>query len=303
MKTILKTPAKKLSLAARASLLVFFGAMSISFGPLLIKSVETGATAAAFYRMLFGGLALLLIMAIKRQTARPSREALFFIILAGAAFSGDLFFWHRSIHLAGPGLSTILANFQVFILAALGVLFFGERPSLRLFTAIGLAFIGLVMLLEPGLNGMPPDIIRGVAYGLITACFLSVYILSLRQTRRVKAPLPLIPNMALVSFAASAVLALTLLLEGGSFVLASAIDVGLLSLYGIGCQAIGWLMVSAGLPYISPGRGGLLLMVEPLFAFIWDVLFLGRPTGAVGYAGVGLTIFAIYLCLAAKKQP
>lgn len=298
----MQNPAKTLTPATRGSLLVFFGALSISFGPLLIKSVETGATAAAFYRMLFGGLALFLIMLLKRQTLRPSRAALFFTILAGAAFSGDLFFWHRSIHLAGPGLSTILANFQVFILAALGVLFFGERPSLRLFTAIGLAFIGLVMLLEPGAGGLPPGLVRGVAYGLITACFLSVYILSLRQSQRVKAPLPLIPNMALVSFAASVVLGLTLVLEGGSFILPSATDAGFLALYGIGCQAIGWLMVSAGLPHISPGRAGLLLMAEPLFAFIWDVIFLGRPTGLMGYAGAGLTIFAIYLCLTAKSR-
>lgn len=282
--------------------MVFFGAVSISFGPLLIKSVETGATAAAFYRMLFGGLTLLLLVAVKRLQIRPSREALSFILLAGAAFSGDLFFWHRSIHLAGPGLSTILANFQVFILAALGVLFFGERPSTRLFIAIGLAFAGLMLLLEPGLGGMPPGLARGVAYGLVTACFLSVYILSLRQTRRVATPLPLISNMALVSFAASALLALVLCFEGGSFALTSLKDAGLLTLYGIGCQAVGWLMVSAGLPHIPPGRGGLLLMAEPLFAFIWDVAFLGRPTGAMGYAGASVTTFAIYLCLGAKKQ-
>lgn len=285
--------------AARGSLLVFFGAVSISFGPLLIKSVETGPTAAAFYRMLFGAMALLLVSLLRGQSLRPDRSVLFFAVLAGAAFSGDLFFWHRSIHLAGPGLSTILANFQVFILAALGVLFFGERPSLRLFMAIALAFIGLVMLLELDFN-MSPELMRGVIYGLVTACFLSAYLLSLRQTRRVAAPLALAPNMALVSLAASAVLGLTLHLEGGSFILPSAHDASLLALYGIGCQAVGWLMVSAGLPYLSPGRGGLLLMAEPLFAFIWDVIFLGRPTGPIGYMGAAITILAIYLCLAGK---
>lgn len=288
---------KALSPAMRGSLLVFFGAMSISFGPLLIKSIETGATAAAFYRMLFGGLALLLAAVIRREKMLPGKTALFFAGLAGAAFSGDLFFWHRSIHLAGPGLSTILANFQVFILPVIGVLFLGERPSLRLFIAIALAFIGLVMLLELNFSGIPPELARGVTYGLITACFLSVYILSLRQTRRIKTPLPLIANMALVSFSAAAVLAMALWLEGGSFRLASAGEAGYLALYGIGCQGVGWLMVSAGLPHLSPGRGGLLLMAEPLFAFIWDVMFLGRPTGFMGYLGAFITIFAIYICL------
>lgn len=293
--------ARALSPSARGSLLVFFGAAGISFGPLIIKSLDTGATAAAFYRMFFGGLALLVVSLLRRQSLRPNRAALLFAVLAGAAFSGDLFFWHRSIHLAGPGLSTVLANFQVFILAALGVLFFGERPSFRLFAAVFLAFAGLLMLLEPGFAAPPPGLLRGVLYGLVTACFLSVYLLSLRQSRRVARPLPLAPNMALVSFACAALLALILQVEGGSFALVSGREAALLAVYGVGCQAVGWLMVSAGLPHLSPGRGGLLLMAEPLCAFLWDVLFLDRPTGALGYGGLLVASLGIYLCLSSNS--
>ncbi|CAO0819763.1 hypothetical protein DFAR_1110033 [Desulfarculales bacterium] len=42
-------------------------------------------------------------------------------------FALELTFWHRSIHLLGSGLATILAEFQVFFLAGFGALFFGER--------------------------------------------------------------------------------------------------------------------------------------------------------------------------------
>ena len=41
---------------------------------------------------------------------------------AGVFFSLDLWFWHRSIIYIGPGLSTLLANFQVFILMLVGIL-------------------------------------------------------------------------------------------------------------------------------------------------------------------------------------
>lgn len=288
---------------AKGGLLVFFGAVCISFGPVLVKSVQTGPTATAFYRMLFGGLVLLAVSLPRLRRLRLNGPALLFAALAGAAFSGDLFFWHRSIHLAGPGLSTILANFQVFILALAGVLCFGERPSARLFTAIALAFAGLVMLLEPGFRSVSPELVRGVAYGLVTACFLSVYILALRQTRRVPDPLPLVPGMALVSLCAAAVLGGLLYLEGAGPHLPPARDAALLALYGVSCQAGGWLMVSAGLPALSPGRGGLLLMGEPLFAFIWDITLLGRATGPMGYLGAGVTIFALYLCMSAKSAP
>ncbi|MDR2503973.1 MAG: DMT family transporter [Deltaproteobacteria bacterium] len=286
--------------AVRGSALVFCGAAGISFGPLIIKSIQTGATSAAFYRMLFGGLALLLMALIRRERLLPPPHVLIATLLAGAAFSGDLFFWHRSIVLAGPGLSTLLANFQVFVLALAGVFFFGDRPSLRLFGSIALAFGGLMLLLEVDPRALPPDLSRGILYGLITSIFLSIYILSLRHSRSLPKPLPLIANMAWVSLAAAAVLGGLLMLEGGSFTLNSPREAWMLVLYGCGCQAAGWLMVSAGLPHISPGRGGLLLMAEPLCAFIWEALFLRRSPGPVGWIGAGLTLLAIYICL--KEQ-
>lgn len=292
---------KKLDPVTRGSILVFSGAISISFGPIIIKTSQAGATSAAFYRMLFGGLALLAVSVVKRESLRPARPVLLATAIAGAAFCGDLFFWHRSIILAGPGLSTILANFQVFVLAIAGVLFFGEKPTLRLFGSILLAFVGLIMLLEADIRHLPPDLARGVAYGLITSLFLSCYMLALRHSRRVATPLRLAPNMAWVSFFCALFLGVLLLLEGESFALPSVKDAGLLAVYGVGCQAVGWLVVSAGLPLLSPGRGGLLLMAEPLFAFIWDVLFMDRPTGLIGYSGAIMTILAICICLNSKK--
>lgn len=295
-------PRNKLSPPAKGALLVFFGAAAISFGPLIIASIQTGATASAFYRMLFGGLALLAVALLRSEKPLLNLSAIVFAALAGAAFSGDLFFWHRSIRLAGPGLSTILANFQVFILAIAGVIFFKERLSARLFIAIALALLGLTLLIGFNFSGLPPSLTLGLIYGLVTACFLSVYILSLRQSRKISESLPLASNMALVSFSSAAILAGIMLLEGESFILISAHDAAALALYGIGCQAVGWLMVSAGLPHLTPGKAGLLLMAEPLFAFAWEIIFLQRQTSYLAYIGAFITIFAIYLCFYGQNK-
>lgn len=284
----------------RGALLVLGGALIISLGPLLVRLLRAGATETAFYRMFFGALVLLLSAALRREKLRPRAGALAAACLAGAAFSGDLFFWHRSIFLAGPGLSTILANFQVFILAGVGALFLGERLAPRFFISVALAFAGLGLLLEADLRSLPPDLLRGIIYGLITSLFLSCYILLLRHSRALAAPLGLIPNMAWVSLSSAFVLGALLLLEGGSFALAGPGEAFLLLLYGAGCQAAGWLMVSAGLPWLSPAKGALLLMLEPLCAFIWELLFLDRPTGPAGYIGLALVMAAIALCLAAN---
>ena len=67
--------------------------------------------------------------------------------LCGIFLALDLFFWHQSIHYIGPGLATILGNFQVFLLAGLGVVFMGEKANLKFFLAILMAILGLFLVI------------------------------------------------------------------------------------------------------------------------------------------------------------
>jgi hypothetical protein len=61
-------------------------------------------------------------------------------------FALDLFFFHRSILFVGPGLATLLANFQVFILALAGVVLLGERLNWQTAVSIPLAVLGLATI-------------------------------------------------------------------------------------------------------------------------------------------------------------
>jgi len=65
-------------------------------------------------------------------------------ILIAIFFAFDIWFWHQSIAYIGPGLSTLLANFQVFMLTAIGVLWLRERVGWRF--ASGLALAGCLAL-------------------------------------------------------------------------------------------------------------------------------------------------------------
>ena len=103
----------------------------ISFAAVFVRLADVAPTTSGFYRMVFGSIALLVLIA-----ARPRLHAGFGRGWAGSAliaafFTADMWFWHRSILFIGPGLSTLLANFQVFVLAAIGVLWFRERVGAR----------------------------------------------------------------------------------------------------------------------------------------------------------------------------
>ena len=55
-----------------------------------------------------------------RRRLTFSAKAWIALVLSAIFFALDLWFWHRSILYVGAGLSTLLANFQVFIMMAAG---------------------------------------------------------------------------------------------------------------------------------------------------------------------------------------
>ena len=102
------------------------GAVMISFSAVFVKAAHVGPTMAGFYRVLFGGLVLALILKIRRERLFRGLTPLILTMVCGLLFSLDLTFWHRSIGYVGPGLSTLLANFQVFFLAFYGAVILRE---------------------------------------------------------------------------------------------------------------------------------------------------------------------------------
>jgi len=77
------------------------GAIMISFSAVFVKLAHVGPTVAGFYRMLFGGLILAVIVLARREKLWHTPRTALLCVICGLIFSADLFFWHRSVHLIG----------------------------------------------------------------------------------------------------------------------------------------------------------------------------------------------------------
>ena len=271
------------------------GAFLISFSGVMVKLVSVGPSTSAFYRVLLGGLGLLAWAAWRGQRLWGGVMALAWAGLAGLFFGLDLYLWHRCILYVGPGLATILANFQVFAMALVGVLYFRERPGWRLGVAIPLAMAGLWGLVGSSWPGMSASSRLGVGLGLATAFAYSGYLLTLRWSLRRAGGLGPSANMALVSLASALILLPEALGEARGLALPTPMDWGWLGIYGLACHALGWVLISRGLTRLPASRAGLVLLLQPTLAFVWDILFFGRPTTWLEGAGVLLAVAAIYL--------
>ena len=281
--------------ASHPELQIVAGSILISFSAVFVKLAHVGPTASGVYRNLFGALALFALVALRRDRVWKGMRRLRWALLAGLCFATDIFFWHRSIMFVGPGLATILGNFQVFVMAAVGILVFHEHATWRLLAAIPLAVTGLLLLVGLDWSGLDPSYRRGVVYGVLTAVSYACYLLSLRAARRERERVSAVANLAVVSLLTAVLLTVAAGISGESLRIPDARTAVVLVAYGVLCQALGWIVISRTLHQVDASRAALILLLQPALTFVWDIAFFGRPTTMLEAGGAALAIVAIYL--------
>lgn len=281
--------------ASHPELQIVAGSVLISFSAVFVKLAQVGPTASGVYRNVFGALALLAIIVWRRDRVWNGMRRLRWALLAGLCFAADIYFWHRSILYVGPGLATILGNFQVFAMAAVGIFVFHERATWRFLVAIPLAVTGLFLLVGLHWDGLGADYRRGVLYGVLTAVSYALYLLSLRAARREKDRVSAVANLAVVSAFTALLLGGAAGVTGESLRIPDARTALVLVAYGVLCQALGWIIISRTFHLVDASRAALILLLQPALTFLWDIAFFARPTTPVEAAGAGLAITAIYL--------
>ncbi|MGA8180713.1 MAG: DMT family transporter [Desulfobacterales bacterium] len=270
------------------------GAVMISFSGVWVKVSHVTPTASAFYRVFFGGIILLSAALFRREMLWHGKRHLLLNLTCGLFFAVDLVFYHYSVMYVGPGLGTILPNFQVFILALTGIFFFGEKVRLLFLISIPLAVIGLLLIV--GIDGRQWDQLNktGVYFGLGAAVFYAAFLLSLRKLQSDQAGLSLFYVLTVVSLAASAFLSLEIFHTGDTFAIPDLQSFFALMALGLFSQTIGWMLIANALPALVASLSGFILLLQPALAFVWDVLIFQRPTSLTNWIGVFIVLFAIY---------
>ncbi|MEE8528763.1 MAG: DMT family transporter [Gammaproteobacteria bacterium] len=274
---------------------LMIGAAMISFSAVFVKLVSVGPMTSAFYRCLVGGVVLSVLIIAKGERLLRSGKAMLGLFIAAVFFALDLGVWHQSILYVGPGMSTLLGNSQVFILGFIGLVFLGDRFRWEIAISIPMGFAGLALMILPDWSAQTDSYHVGIALGLLTAVFYSGYLLSLRRVRHKSVGESASADLALVSLFSAALLVPAVLTTGESMAVPSLTDAGLLAAYGVVSQVVGWVLISSSLGRMPASRVGLVLLLQPLLTFVWDVLFFGRGLTILEVAGGLVALTAIYL--------
>lgn len=277
-------------------LYVAIGAFMISFSSVFVKLAHVQPTVIGFYRMLFGGIVLFAITKSMRGRLWQGRRHFVLALSCGLIFSLDLILWHRSILYIGPGLATLLSSLQVFFLAGFSILILKEKITLKSVFSVLLAVAGLFMIF--GIDWHVLDSLHklGIFFGLVTAACYAAYLLLLRRIVSKKGTF-LVNNLAtltLITITNMFIMGIASVLFKESFSIPDTQSWLALLGYGIFPQVLAWIFISAGLSRISPLHAGLILILQPVLAFVWDIIFFARYTPFLEILGVVVSLSGIY---------
>ncbi|GAP66014.1 hypothetical protein MBSD_n1316 [Mizugakiibacter sediminis] len=271
------------------------GAALISTTSIFVKWAHVPPTVSALYRMLFGGLMLAALLAARRRWRAFGLRELAWLAVPSLAFAVDLMLWHRSIFYVGPGLATLLGNFQVFVMALAGVLFYRERLGLRFVAGVALAMLGLWLLVGVDWGVFAPQYRTGVWFGILTGVAYAVYMLVFRRAQHAGLRADSAQLLALNSLLCAGVLALAVLVEGDGYAIPDAQSWASLLALALFGQVLGWMLIVRAMPRLPASLVGLLLLLQPALSFVLDVLLFARPTGWLDWCGLALSLAGIFI--------
>ena len=286
---------------------MLLGACLIGSNGLMVRLSGLPPTVSAFWRMALAGVLFALLVTLHRGWRPIPARAWAWLAIPAVAFAADLWLWHRSILIVGPGLATLLGNAQVFFMALAGALLFGERIGAAFVAGLALAAFGLWLLLGGDWASLPSEYRWGVWLGLGTGVCYAVYNLTLKRTQSeadCDAPGAASTEQVLciAAFGTALLLGIVVRVEGHSFAIPDLRTLAiLLALAGIG-HCLAWSLISRAMARLPVTLIGLLLLLQPLIAFLLDVLVLHHDASGREWLGLGVALAGIFVA-GMKRRP
>jgi len=278
--------------------LALLGVLSISFSAVFIRLARVSPVAATFYRAVYAMPVLAVIWLADRRRrvgdvrdVRSRREHLL-AFLSGLFLAADLDLWHESIALVGAGLGTVIPNVQIVFVAIVAWMKLGDRPRARTIVMIGVVLAGVALtsgLGRAGAYGTNPG--RGVALGVAAGLCYAIFLIVFRASNRGLVP-PAAPLLEATSGMAIGALLSAGFDPGFTFAVSREAHLWLLAL-ALVSQVMGWLFIATALPRLPAVETSVLLLIQPVFAIAWGVMFFAERLSSVQWLGSAIVLAGV----------
>ena len=278
-------------------ILIFMGALSLSFGGLLVKSFE-GSTLwqILFWRSLFFSLTVLafLIISYKRKTFQAFYESglpgFFGGIILSFGFCGYVFAMYNTT----VANTNFIISLQILFLAVFGYFFLKEKISAITLTSIVLAISGVFLMVG---NSLSPGELSGNLAAFTMPITFAVLIMIVRKFPTV--------DMVPAQFVAGISSCLIGFILSNKLMI-SPHDIFLGFLAGFFQVGFGFIFITIGARSTPSAMVGVIMLSESVLGPIWAFLFVGERPSMFALIGGSIILFAVllqfYSLLSSRKK-
>ena len=268
----------------------------ISFGLIPLFSIPViaagmGNVSILVYRFLFGSMAMLVMLLLRKTDLRISFSEFWRIAILSAFYIGTALATLECYHYLSSGIATALVYTDPIWCAIIGLMFLGDRFSVKLTSSCLLATLGVMMMTgvftEDG-TFSAQGLIWGLASGLSYALYL-IFVPRLNLKR--------IPSLKLtfyVFFVGMLILATYATLKEGMIeTVPDARCWTNIILLGVIPTALSNICVTMSLRLIDSTIVAILGAFEPLTAVLVGILILGDKWSVMSIIGTLLILLAV----------
>ena len=267
-------------------LLIFLGALSLSFGGLIVKSFE-GATLwqILFWRSLFFTLTVLtfLIISYKKKTFKAFVESglpgFFGGIILSFGFCGYVFAMYNTT----VANTNFIISLQILFLAMFGYFFLKEKISSITLTSIVLAMTGVIVMVG---NSLTPGELSGNLAAFTMPITFAVLIMIVRKFPTVD----MVPAQ-FVAGVSSCLIGFLL----STKIMISPNDIFLGFLAGFFQVGFGFIFITIGARTTPSAMVGIIMLSESVLGPIWAFLFVSERPSIFGLIGGAIILSAVLL--------
>ena len=267
-------------------LLIFLGALSLSFGGLIVKSFE-GATLwqILFWRSFFFTLTVLafLIISYKKDTFKSfyvsGLPGFFGGIILSFGFCGYVFAMYNTT----VANTNFIISLQILFLAIFGYFFLKEKISLTTLISIFLAITGVLLMVG---NSLSPGELSGNLAAFSMPIVFAILIIIIRKYPTV--------DMVPAQFVAGVSSCLVGFLLSTKLMI-SPNDIFLGFLAGFFQVGFGFIFITIGARTTPSAIVGVIMLSESILGPIWAFLFVSERPSLFGIIGGAVILFAVLL--------
>ncbi len=284
----------------RAFAALLLGAVAMGASPVFVRfaSADVGPFASAFWRVLIA-LPVLYVWMRLDEAKRPPLPGYkpfgLLPVLAGLAFTGDLFFWHLAVLNTTVVNATFFATMTPVFVILVTWLFLRQKVAVASVVGLAICIGGGVVLIGQTLS-VDSSRLTGDIFGLCTAFFFSLYFLAIGKARQTIGAARLTFELTVVTATALCAIAVAHSFFAGSRFIPHTLQ-GSLALLAMALvsQVGGQGLLAVSLGRLPPVFSSLVIFLEAIAAALFGVLFLNEELTLLQLFGGALILAGIWV--------